>query len=275
MQYYKPFDEYSQFMDHFRNGKKYIQRSVRGPRVEVPEKAISIVTTCMDRLHDLSRTLPRNIEDNTDYENLEFVLLDYGSRDGLGDWVKNEMAPHLQSGRLSYHRCEARHFCPNHSRNVSFRLVQGELVANVDSDNFTHAGYAKRLNECASVADSRLLIVSDDFMAPGSDRLLLKGRFAMYRRDIEYLRGFDEDLDEGFGVDDVNFVFRAMMAGFQLVRFESSYNADRLPTTVEERITLVKNKDYSRIQGKNSRITFRKLIQGKVSVNPNCWGVIC
>lgn len=272
MQHYRPFSR-KEFVDRFRNGHKYIQRSLSGPHVEVPEKAFSICTTCMDRLHDLRLTLPQNIEDNADYENLEFVLLDYGSKDGLGDWVRNEMMSYIQSGRLSYYRCEAKYFCPNHSRNVSFRLAKGELVANVDADNFTHTGYIKRLNECASVDDKKLLIISEDFLEPGCDTLLLKGRFALYKNDINRLRGFDEDLDKGFGNDDINFVFRAMLDGFRLVRFEKSYNADRLPTTVEERIALVEDKNYDKIQRRNGRITARKLSQGKVSVNKGRpWG---
>jgi len=275
MQYYSSSLNFNSFTERFRNGKKYIERSICGPHIEVPEKTVSIVTTCMDRLHDLRQTLPKNIQDNADYVNLEFVLLDYGSSDGMGDWVRKEMMPYIQSGRLSYHRCEAKYFCPNHSRNVSFRLAEGELIANVDADNFTHAGYVKRLNECASVADNKLLIVSDNFLKPGGDRLLLKGRFAMYKHDIERLRGFDEDLDEGFGLDDLNFVYRAMLDGFQLVRFEPSYNADRLPTTTEERVALVKDANYRKIQRRNGKITARKLNRGVVSVNKGRpWGSI-
>ncbi|KKL80749.1 hypothetical protein LCGC14_2001600, partial [marine sediment metagenome] len=48
---------------------------------------ISFCTTCMGRLYNLKETLPKNIEANGEYPNVEFVILDYNSSDGLGDWV--------------------------------------------------------------------------------------------------------------------------------------------------------------------------------------------
>ena len=41
----------------------------------------------MNRLYHIRETLPRNVRDNKDYPYVEFVLLDYGSDDGLEDWV--------------------------------------------------------------------------------------------------------------------------------------------------------------------------------------------
>ena len=56
----------------------------------VPYK-ISFATVCMNRLHHIRQTLPKNIADNSDYENVEFILLDYNSSDGLEEWVKETM----------------------------------------------------------------------------------------------------------------------------------------------------------------------------------------
>ena len=47
---------------------------------------VSLCTTVMDRLHDLERTLPKNMEDNSDYPNMEYVVLDYNSQDSLEQW---------------------------------------------------------------------------------------------------------------------------------------------------------------------------------------------
>lgn len=228
----------------------------------------------MNRLHDLKETLPANLKDSDDYANAEFVLLDYNSSDGMEEWVKSELKEYLDSGRLRYCRTEtSEYFNPNHSRNVSFRLAKGELVANVDSDNFMWNGYLHRINQCASVADSGLLIVPEDFMLPNSDRLLLKGRFVLYRKDIEMLRGFDEELDGGFSYDDVNFVLRAIMAKFKVVRFENRFIQGRLPTTDEERHSNMSNeRTFSEMKVINEEITSRRLGRGIISVNPDGWG---
>ena len=45
----------------------------------------------MNRLSHLQETLPKNIHDNYLLGDVEFVLLDYNSSDGLESWVKNDM----------------------------------------------------------------------------------------------------------------------------------------------------------------------------------------
>lgn len=275
MLYYDVFPKPQDIINFFRNGKKYVQRtSVVAQTLDLPEKKVSICTTCMNRLPDLKRTLPKNLEDNRDYSNLEFVLLDYNSDDGVANWVRRNLMQHVESGRLAFYstRC-SKYFKPNHSRNLSFRLASGEIVANVDTDNFTHLGYAARINQCFSVADEKVLVVPENFLRPKASTLLLKGRFALYKNDIEWLRGFDEDLDDGFSHDDVNFVLRAMLAGFRIVRFESNFTEGRIQTETSDKVKHVKNPDYRRMLDTNARITREKLVKGKVTVNRDReWG---
>src|SRR5580704_1798101 len=92
-----------------RSGRKLIWGSVKaGPHwLEhclrdhlLPRPRISFCISCRGRLHHLRRTLPQNIADNRDYPNLEFVLLDYNSTDGLGEWVRHELSEEIASGRL-------------------------------------------------------------------------------------------------------------------------------------------------------------------------------
>lgn len=262
-------------IEYFRNNQKYINRSIFNPKNKPEtEVSISFVTRCMNRLHDLKETLPKNIQDNKNYKNLEFVILDYNSRDGLEEWIKKEMMDQIECGRINYYKTEEpKFFCPNHSQNVTFKLAQNKLIANVDTDNFTHEGYAQRLNECAYPYKGKILIVPDNFLLPNSTMLLLKGRFCLYKSDIESLRGFDEDLDEGFGNDDVNFVFRCFLRGFKLIRYEKYFSDDRINTPDEQKVLYVKNKDFEYMKRFNGSITWEKLKTGTTIVNKNRhWG---
>ena len=76
------------------------------PRKTFRQYRISFCTVAMGRLDHLRQTLPCNIEAASDYPNCEFVLLDYGSRDGLADWVKSYCMPWLDSGKLTYLRID-------------------------------------------------------------------------------------------------------------------------------------------------------------------------
>lgn len=239
-----------------------------------PPKRITVCTTCMNRLYDLRQTLPVNLEDNRDYSNAQFLLLDYGGTDGVGDWVKAEMMDYIRSGRLVFYRTDdPKHFCPNHSRNLSFRLATKGLVVNVDTDNYMHKGFLHRLNQCASMCERRLLILPENFLPKGSKNLSLKGRFALYKEDIEVLRGFDEDLDHGYGMDDINFIFRALVARFRIARFEARYNEDRIETPMENRYALIDTEGLEVGHERNIRFTKFKLNRGMIAVNPDGWGV--
>ena len=62
---------------------------------------ISFYTTCMGRLKHVKRTLPKNIEENKDYDNCEFVILDYNSPDGLANWIVDNFKEHLAEARVA------------------------------------------------------------------------------------------------------------------------------------------------------------------------------
>jgi glycosyltransferase involved in cell wall biosynthesis len=262
------------FVEYFRRSAKLQSRTLMVSNSDVPEQFISVCTTCMNRLRDLRITLPKNIEDNASYLNAEFILLDYGSVDGLLEWVTQEMRPHLESGRLRYYRTKQDYFRPNHSRNTTFRLARGKIITNVDADNFMHPGFLKRINQCASLRNDRLIILPESFLKPGSDRLILRGRFAIYRDDLIRLGGFDEDLDNGYSHDDVNFVFRALLNGFYVARFEDLYLRDRLTTSDAERAQHVRTKSFEGVKIENARKTAERLGRCELLVNRGReWGV--
>lgn len=271
MMYYKPLEKID--TEYFRNKEKYISRRVKPTSQIISHHSISVVTRCMNRLHDLRKTLLKNLQDNQNYQEAEFVILDYNSTDGLFDWLKKDMIEFLQSGRLKYYRTnEPKNFCPNHSQNVAFRLAQNELVANVDCDNFMHFGYLERINQCC-FGNGAFIAVPSNFLEFGSKHFYLKGRFAARKSDIELLSGFDEDLDGGFGNDDVNFSLRAILAGFSIVCYESHFTEGRIETSNEDRIAFVKNNDFNSMIKTNCELTWSKLSKGIISVNEGRhWG---
>ena len=52
----------------------------------------------------LRETLPANINDNRDFPNIEFVVLNYNSKDDIDNWILNNMQEHMHSGRLKYYK---------------------------------------------------------------------------------------------------------------------------------------------------------------------------
>ena len=107
-------------------------------------KQISFCITCMNRLKHLQETLEKNILDNFLVDEVEFVVLDYNSQDGLEEWIARSMMKYIEMGILVYYRTtEPVHYLRSHSRNMVFRLAEGKIVCNLDADNYLGKGFAE------------------------------------------------------------------------------------------------------------------------------------
>jgi len=174
------------------------------------ETKISFCTVCMNRLHHLRQTLPENIADNSS-EGVEFLVLDYGSSDGLSQWVKQEMSHHIDAGRLSYYRYDAaRYFDRSHSRNKLFTLASGEIICNVDADNYLGKNFYKYVQ---SVFENN----ADIFLIPDTKKRYYYirdalGRIALKKQDFLAIRGYDERM-KGYGFEDDDLYARLLRAG--------------------------------------------------------------
>jgi len=234
------------------------------PKLSSKYRKISLCTTCMDRLHDLKETLPKNIEDNKYYPNLEFVILDYNSTDGLEQWIKSDMMDHIETGRLVYYRTqEPEYFEMGHSRNVAFRLALGNIVNNVDADNFVNKDFADMLNSMAEVCPQKAVFCKG--------KRGMHGRIGFYKNEFLSLGGYDEDL-VGYGFDDHSLVYRAMGSDFKMMWWGGKYY-DRIKTPRKEVVTNMRDKNWKKTENKNKEITFAKIKNKEWKVNVNRpWG---
>jgi len=160
---------------------------------------ISFCTAIKNRLHHLKLTLPQNITNNEDYDRLQFIILDYNSTDGLEKWVKSKLKKHIESGKLIYYRYpKSAFFHRSHSRNIAFKLADGDIVCNIDADNITNKGFAAFVNQTFEQNNNI-------FLTPGSGDLGLKpdfmGRICCQKNDFNIIGGYDESM-EGYGFED-------------------------------------------------------------------------
>lgn len=195
---------------------------------------ISFCTTCMDRLFNLEKTLLANIEENKNYPHLEFVILDYNSKDSLWKWMAQNMMEHIESGRLSYYRTtEPKYFSMAHSRNVAFKVASGEIVNNLDADNYTISG-KHRIKECWASYLNRMANDCGEKVIFAKGKRSMHGRIGFYKKDfIELLGGYNEDL-LGYGHDDHDLVERAWKQDFIMYWWGGQY-CSRIRTSRKEK----------------------------------------
>jgi hypothetical protein len=171
-------------------------------------KKVSFCITCMGRAKHIRQTLEKNILANKRYPNVEFVLLDYNSNDGLKDWVFSNLKKYIDSGTLVYYRTERpTHFHVSRAKNMSHRLASGDILCNLDADNFTGQNFAFYLNKIFSKRSS--IFVASTGVVSGTF-----GRIAFLRDDFFRIGGYDETYD-GWGFEDNDILARGEWAGLE------------------------------------------------------------
>jgi predicted glycosyltransferase involved in capsule biosynthesis len=161
----------------------------------------------MGRLHHLSQTLPVNLT-NTSSCNVEFIVLNYGSKDDIDNWVKNNLQFWLKRGIVKYYKTSIpEFFVATHAKNIAHKQATGDILCNLDADNYIVEGYVEMLIDTFNRKNCVVGAPSVDmFGVPGSC-----GKIAVRREHFYNVNGYDEDWRIGWGWDDTNFQFRTRM----------------------------------------------------------------
>lgn len=98
-------------------------------------KSLSFCTTCRNRLWQLKETLPQNLQSINDGH--EIVLVDYGSTDGLDDWIWSKYEQFIQDKKLVFFQVKNEvRWNIARAKNLAHRLASGDYLFNLDADNF-------------------------------------------------------------------------------------------------------------------------------------------
>ncbi len=167
---------------------------------------LSYCTTCKGRLHQLQETLPVNLVANRAYD-VEFIVLNYNSPDTLDEWMRTEMKREVESGRLIYARTtEPEFFHHAHAKNLAHRLATGDIVCNLDADNFATAEFTEHLLDLFSEHENT--VTRGTVTGYG-------GRVALPRFWFNRLGGYDEALVASWGYEDNDLYSRGKDMGLK------------------------------------------------------------
>ena len=195
----------------------YTVRKIRLYDVNTKYK-ISFCITCRDRAFHIKQTLEKNIIDNLDYDNLEFVLLDYNSEDDLQEFVFSKLKKYIDSGILKYYKTNLpTSFNMANAKNNAHYLAIGDIVCNLDADNYTGKDFAFYINYVCNknehpIGSSKEKNLVNILLDDGD----FGGRIFMFKRDFLSLGGYDESFVY-WGFDDNDIYNRAVRYGLKSV----------------------------------------------------------
>lgn len=171
-----------------------------------PRKKISFCTAIKNRKFQIEQTLEKNLLDNLDFsEFIEFSVLDCDSSDRVSDWIIENFHEYLQQGYLKLFKIkDFEYWNASIAKNTCHYLSEGEILVNLDCDNYTGKEGAERLyNLFASNKDINCYHQWCKKEWFGGNY----GRISFRRNIFEKLGGYDESF-YGMGYQDTDIIKR-------------------------------------------------------------------
>jgi hypothetical protein len=215
----------------------------------------------MNRTHDLDKTYVQNIKDNEDYPNVEFVLVNYASKDTMDEWVKNNLEKYIEKGIVKYCKVldDIPHYDMSHSRNIGIKMCSdGSICNSVDADNFLgktkdgKSGFASLINRLSEITGDKKAIYI-------RSKRLAHGRLGMSKEDFLWVGGYPERLKdgsifEGYGWDDKCVLYRCGALGFKVMWWCDNIDVVRIKTPASTKGTNMKNRRWHQNEKINEKL---------------------
>ncbi|MFC7523368.1 glycosyltransferase family A protein [Parapedobacter sp. GCM10030251] len=220
---------------------------------------ISLCITCMNRLYQLEKTLLQNIHDNIDYPNLEICLVNYNSTDNLDSFIREKFKSYIDKGILRYiHTTEPKTFHASKAKNLAHYFSTGDVVCNVDGDNFTGKDFAFYLNYLFNTIGEDCIVQFKRDPLWGT-----VGRIALSRKNFLKLGGYSEDFYPT-GFQDYELRERAVRSGLTYKKVQIDNFLNYISNSRDEKIKNLggNGKDWDYYDQEN-----RKIFKAKAEKN--------
>jgi glycosyltransferase involved in cell wall biosynthesis len=228
-------------------------------------KKLSFCITCKNRFHQISKTLRQNLDSNIkDSNDIEFVLVDFDSKDGLSDWIIGNFQKEIESGYLKYFFCQS---LPNWdcsvAKNTSHVLASGQVLVNLDCDNFTGPNGGKFILKQFALYGPRLLL----HQASGNIGDGSFGRISIMKRLFLAIGGYDQSFAP-MAYQDTDLILRLIEFGLiYIVKSNPSFNK-AIYNTKDEGIFYAKgNMSYREMDKHNRILSSRNIANGNIVSN--------
>lgn len=230
------------------------------------EPTLSFCVTCKNRFHQISQTLRRNLTENeADKERIEFILVDFGSMDGLREWVLSEFRSELQQNYLIYYYTEELpYWHASVAKNTAHRLARHDIVVNLDCDNYTGERGGRH--------------VMDTMLRHGIEQTVLHqfnnqlyegsyGRIGVTKKNFMAAGGYDESF-EPMGYQDGDLIARLNLSGLKRILDSDETYSETIPNSKEESIRHTGSKlSWNEMHYRNLSRSMTNITAGRLVAN--------
>eukprot|EP00397_Hematodinium_sp_SG-2012_P032347 GEMP01034438.1.p1 GENE.GEMP01034438.1~~GEMP01034438.1.p1 ORF type:complete len:527 (+),score=112.59 GEMP01034438.1:163-1743(+) len=181
---------------------------------------VALCTSILNRRHQMELALPISLANAWKHRRwLKFYIVDFGSDDGLADWIVETFPEALQAGFLRFYKAKETYFHASMFKNTAHRLAiedECDVVVNLDADNIVSSDFGLDILQKMGVREGKKRVDALQFYSGGRDSGTF-GRIACFAADFEFMRGYDEDTFPA-GSQDSDFVARLELMNRRLVK---------------------------------------------------------
>lgn len=224
---------------------------------------ISYCTTCCNRLWQLALTLPRNLRNLKDEE--ELVLVDYGSKDDLKKYIKASKLcqSKINEGKLKYVEVlNVENYNSPKAKNIAHRFGTGEFLVNLDCDNYNE----KIRDTLLNLEDKNTIVHLWSKVACNGTY----GKIAISKNNFYKLGGYDESFLP-IAAQDWDLLCRAESMG--IIKLEIQLTNKFIFNSLEEKIKFTGCSDWYECSRINSLISKKNIKENRLIANKESgWG---
>jgi predicted glycosyltransferase involved in capsule biosynthesis len=228
---------------------------------------LSFCTNCKSRVHHLEQTFWANLEACKGF-NVEFIILNLNSQDSLDAWARQYLKAFIQDGTVIYlYETENEIYHSNYARNLAHRAATGDVLINLDADNFVGETCKAIIETFEQEPNSIVNFPSLDYLPD------TWGRVCISRDNFYRLGGYDEQFT-AYGADDRDLIFRAKAFGLKHKRFDNYPGSYAIRHDDEERYRLmgVPRWEIPELGKRNHERTEESIKAGRLVANLTGWG---
>jgi hypothetical protein len=211
----------------------------------------------------------KNLEDNrSDSGDVEFILVDFDSKDGLKDCVKDTFENELKSGYLRYYYTnKLPYWHASIAKNTAHYLAKNEILVNLDCDNYTgYRGGRFVIEQFEN--DSNIVLHQFGKYGDGS-----YGRIAMMKKYFDEAGGYDESF-EPMSCQDADLIARLQIFGLKYLRINHQEYCKAETNTKEESIINTNSaKSWEEMERINRKKLSENIRKGNYIANNGYYGM--
>jgi len=238
-------------------------------------RKISFCMHVKNRLDQLKETLAQNLKDNRDHADLiEFVLVDFASNDYTSEWVITNFQKELNSEYLRLYKVfDFPYWHASIAKNTSHHLGEGDILVNLDCDNFTGFRGGKHLLDTFVNKNIQAVhqFCKEEWFSGNY------GRIAVRSEVFNNLGGYDESF-YNMGYQDTDLLERIKLeyAGGLLEDSDKDYNkaiANDKDKSIENVPPDIKEKGFFWMNGENEKRSKENIKNEIVTANKGIYGI--